>query len=148
MAWFRIALTEEQQRIVNQQRDSHPLPHVRRKMLSLWLLHHGLSRHQAAAIVGIGRATVQRYVAAFRQGGLDGLRRWDVSGPVSALADHEARIRDSLEQKPVRTIAEACARIEEVTGLSRKPSQVRKFLKGMGLSWQRVRAIPVPPEKS
>ena len=47
----------------------------------------------------------------------------------------------------MRTIAEACQRIEELTGLKRKPTQVRQFLKKTGLKWQMVRALPVPPKK-
>jgi transposase len=148
MGWLRILLTPEQQEIVNAERDSHPDEHVRRKMLILWLLHCGLTRVKAAAVAGVGRATVERYVAAFRDGGLDGLRRWGVTGPVSALTAHRTLLRESLARQPARTIAEVCARVEQLTGLHRKPTQVRKFLKGMGLKWQRVRAIPVPPKKS
>jgi transposase len=148
MGWFRINLTAEEQRLVNAERDSHPLEHVRRKMLVLWLLHCGLTRAKAAAITGLGRATVQRYVAAFREGGLDGLRHWGVTGPVSDLAAHRERLAESLKEQPVRSIAEACDRVEQLTGLRRRPTQVRKFLKGLGLKWQRVRAVPVPPKKS
>ena len=61
MAWFRVQLTEEEQRIVNEERASHPNLRVREKMLVLWLLHSGLTRQKAAEIVGVGRATVQRY---------------------------------------------------------------------------------------
>ena len=148
MAWLRIALTEEQQRTVNVERETHPELHVRRKMLVLWLLHCGVTREWAAEIAGLGRATVQRYVAAFREGGLEGLRRWDIARPVSDLAGHEQVIRASLERAPVRTIAEAAERIEQLTGLRRGPTQVRTFLKGLGLAWRRVRAIPVPPKKT
>ena len=148
MSWYRVPLTEEQQRVVNAERDVHPAEHVRRKMLVLWLLHHGLTRAKAAAVTGSGRATVQRYVAAFRDGGLEGLRRWDVQGPVSDLAGYAQQLRAAFEKQPVATIAEACARVERVTGLRREPTQVRKFLKGLGLKWQRVRAVPVPPKKT
>ncbi len=148
MGWYRVQLTEEQQRVVNAERDAHPHEHVRRKMLVLWLLHHGLTRAKAAAVTGTGRATVQPYVAAFRDGGLEGLRRWDVQGPVSDLADYTQQIRASFEGQPAATIAEACERVECVTGLRREPTQVRKFLKGLGLKWQRVRALPVPPKKT
>jgi transposase len=147
MAWLRIELSEEQQRVVNAERDSHPCEHVRRKMLVLWLLHNGLTREKVAEIAGLGRATVQRYVAAFREGGLDGLRAWGVTGPVSDLAAHAEHIKAEFTNKPVRCTAEACQRIEQLTGIRRQPTQVRKFLKGLGLSWQRVRAIPVPPKK-
>lgn len=147
MAWFLIALTDEEQRIVNTERDSHPDEHVRRKMLVLWLLHHGDTRERAATITGQGRATVQRYVRAYKDGGLDGLRRWGVTGPVSDLAAHADAIRQALTDQPVRTIAEAAERIEQLTGIRRKPTQTRVFLAGLGFTYKRVRAIPIPPKK-
>src|SRR5262249_43399050 len=117
-------------------------------MLVLWSLHCGLTRQKAAELAGVGRATVQRYLAAFRDGGLDGLRRWGVKGPVSGLAAYEDLIRESFTEAPVCTIAEACDRLHELTGLRRRPTQVRKFLAGLGLKWRRTRAIPVPPKKT
>jgi transposase len=148
MAWLRIRLTEEQQQIVNEERSRHPDLSVREKMLVLWLLHNGLTRVNAAKIVGVGRATVQRYVAAFREGGLEGLRKWNPNRPVSEMAAYRELIRASFEKEPVRTVAEACERIFQLTGLRRGPTQVRKFLKDMGLKFLRVRPIPVPPKKT
>ena len=148
MTWFRVQLTEEQQRIVNEERTSHPDLRVREKMLVLWLLHCGTTRQKAAEIVGLGRATVHRYVVAFREAGLDGLRRCHYQGPVSEMAAYRELIRESFEKQPARTMAEACERIFQLTGLRRGPSQVRKFLKDMGLKFHRVRPIPVPPKKT
>ena len=148
MAWLRVRLTEEEQRLVNEERTSHPNERIRERMLVLWLLHSGVTRQKAAEIVGVGRATVQRYVAAYRDGGLDGLRRWDPNRPESEMAAYRALIRESFEKQPVPTVAEACERIFQLTGLRRGPSQVRKFLKGLGLKFQRVRVIPIPPKKT
>lgn len=148
MAWLRVALTEEEQQAVKEERESHPEPHVRRKMLVLWSLHCGLKREQAAKLAGVARSTVERYVAAYREDGLAGLRRCGGQGPVSDLAAYRDVIRTSFERQPVSTIAEACVRIEQLTGLRRGLSQVRKFLKTLGLKWQRMRAIPVPPKKT
>jgi len=147
MAWLRVQLTEEQHRIVHEERTSHPNPRIREKMLVIWLLHNGITRGKAAEIVGVGRATVQRYVAAFREGSLDGLRQWSPNRPASEMAAYGELIRESFEEQPAHTMAEACERIFQLTGLRRGPSQVRKFLKEMGLKWRRVRAIPVPPKK-
>jgi transposase len=145
---FLIALTEDERRVVNAERDSHPEAHIRRKMLVVWLLHCGLTRTKAAEIAGLSRATVQRYVAAYRDGGLDGLRLWGVRGPVSDLVAHTTAIREALTNQPVRTAAEAAERIERRTGLRRKPTQVRKFLKAeLGYRWRCVRAVPCPPQK-
>jgi hypothetical protein len=34
MAWFRVGLPEDEQRLINEERESHPEPHVRCKSLS------------------------------------------------------------------------------------------------------------------
>jgi transposase len=117
-------------------------------MLVLWLLHNGVKRQDAAKIVGASRATVQRYVAAFREGGLDGLRQWNPNRPVSEMAAYRDLIRESFEKQPACTVAEVGERIFQLTGLRRSPSQVRKFVTDMGLKFQRVRPIPVPPKKT
>ena len=148
MAWLRIHLTAEEQHVVNEERTSHPNPRIREKMLVVWLLHNGVARQKAADIVGVGRATVQRYVAAFREGGLNGLRQWNPNRPVSEMAAYRDLIRESFEKQPVSTVAEAGERIFQLTGLRRGPTQVRTFLRDLGLKWQRVRAIPVPPKKT
>src|SRR5262245_14550037 len=148
MAWFRVRLTEDQQRIVNEERVAHPSLRVREKMLVLWLLHCGATREKAAQIAGVSRATVQRYVAAFRAGGLEGLRQHNHHRPLSEMAAYRELIYASFEKQPARTVAEACERIYQLTGLRRGPSQVRKFLKDLGVKFQRVRMIPVPPKKT
>jgi transposase len=146
MARIPIQLSESEQATVASERYLHPVLHVRRKMLVLWSVHAGLTHVQAGKVASVGRATVQRYLAAYRAGGLDGLRHWGVVGPVSELASHAEAIKASLTETPVRTIAEAADRIEQLTGLSRRLTQTRVFLKDLGFQWQRTRAVPVPPK--
>src|SRR5664279_6313498 len=104
MAWLRVRLTEEEQHIVNEERTSHPHERIRERMLVICLLHNGVTRQKAAEIVGVGRATVQRYVAAFREGGLNGLRQWNPNRPVSEMAAYRELIRESFEKQPAHTI--------------------------------------------
>ena len=145
MAWFRVQRTSAEQGVVQEERESHPNRHVRQRMLALWLPHCGLTREKAATILGVGRISVQGWVAAYRQGGLDGLRRWEVEGPQSERVAYPDLIRASLAKEPVRTVAEARDRIQKLTGLRRGLSQTRTFLKGLGLKWQRVPGGPGGP---
>lgn len=148
MGWLRVVLTDDEQRIIQSERDSHPSVCVRRRLLVVWSLHCGLKREQAAQLSGLAVSSVQRIVSLYREGGLETLLRHEQGYvPTSELARHTDVIRQSLEQQPVRTIAEACQRIQDLTGLERRPTQVRHFLKSIGLKWQRVRVIPVPPKK-
>lgn len=96
-------------------------------MLVLWLLHDGVIRQKAAEIAGVGRAAVQRFVAAFRDGGLDELRRWEPNRPESEMA----AFRESFEKQPARSVAEAGVRIFQLTCLRRGPSRVREFVKDL-----------------
>lgn len=149
MGWLRIALTPEEQRIVQRERESHANACVRRRLWVVWLLHCGETREQTARILGLAVSTVQRVVRNYRCGGLEALRKTrHPYRPRSELEDYRDVLRQEFEQRPARTIAEACQRIKDLTGVDRKPTQVRRFLKQMGLKWQRVRAIPVPPKKT
>ena len=141
-----IRLSDSERPVVAAERCSHPDLHVRRKMLVLWAVHAGITQAQAGEVAGVSRATVCRYLEAYRAGGLDGLRAWDVVGPVSELAGHAPAIKASLEQSPVRTVAEAADRIRQLTGLERGLTQTRVFLGDLGFRWQRTRALPVPPK--
>jgi transposase len=149
MNWLRISLTEDEQRVVRSERESFPDPLIRRKLWTLWLLHCGTTREKTAQIVGLARSTIERYVAEFRDAGLEGLRKRDPRyKPTSELSEYTEIIRQAFEERPARTISEACQRVAELTGVIRKPTQIRRFLKGLGLKWQRVRTIPVPPKKT
>ena len=144
--WFRPRLSTTEQAAVLVERDRHPDPVVRTKMSVLWTVHLGYSREESARIAHVGVATAKRYILAYRDGGLDGLRRCDRHLPTSALADHAEVIRQSLTATPVRTVAEAADRIEQLTGLRRGLTQTRTFLAGLGFRWQRTRCVPVPPK--
>ena len=145
--WFRPTLPPDIQAAVLDNRDRHPDPVVRRKMLVLWAVHLGHSREQAARLANVGVATAKRYVIAYRDGGLDGLtRREPQRRSVSDLAAHADAIKKSLTERPVRTAAEAIERIDELTGIRRGLTQTRTFLAGLGFTWQRTRAVPMPPK--
>ena len=143
-----IILPEAEIAIVNTEREAHPNALVRCKMLVLWLTHCDISREQTATAAQLGRATVQRYLAAYREGGLEGLRHCGNTGPISELAAFADIIKNDLTASPIRTAAEARDRMEELTGIRRGLTQTRTFLAGLGFTWQRVRAVPVPPKKT
>jgi transposase len=127
----RIGLTfsEEEQQSLSKERYEHPDPCVQRRMEVLCLISHGLKQKEAARLAGVSESTVDRYVALYRQGGLPALRENKWHKPTSALQDHRESLDESFRRNPVHTVAEACARIKEETGLERRPTQVRRFLK-------------------
>jgi transposase len=126
----KLSLSEAEQQVLCRERFEHPHPRVQQRMEVLWLISQGLVYPEAARLAGVSEATVDRYVASYRQGGLDALRQlnWGKSS-VSELLQHRESLEESFRQNPPHTVAEACQRIKDETGVERKPTQVRAFLK-------------------
>ena len=124
-----LTFTDEDLELLSTERFEHPDPKVQRRMEVLWLISQGLTRSQAAQLARVTRATVERYVLIYRTKGVEGLRHFDWHKPVSELEQHRKSLEESFQKNPPHTVAEAVARIKEETGLERKPTQVRAFLK-------------------
>jgi transposase len=125
----RLIFTEDERQALHKERFEHPHPRVQQRMEVLWLISQGIVYSEAARLGGVAEATVDRYVAVYRQGGLEALRELKWGSGVSELLDHRESLEESFRRNPPHTIAEACQRIKDETGLERKPTQVRAFLK-------------------
>jgi transposase len=127
----------------------HPDPRVQRRMEILWLKSKNQTHGDIADLARVSRATVQRTLRIYAAEGLDGVRSFGWKGQPSALTPHTATIEEDFRQHPPHTAHEAARRIEELTGVRRKVSRVRKFLKSdLGMKCLKVAPIPVPPKKT
>jgi transposase len=125
----RLLFSAAVQQALHQERFQHPHPRVQQRMEVLWLISQGVTYAQAARLGQVSEATVDRYVAVYRQGGLEALRQFQWRKPTSDLLEHRHSLEESFRQNPPHTVAEACQRIKDETGLERRPTQVRAFLK-------------------
>ena len=125
----RFTFSQEDQQALHQERFEHPHPRVQQRMEVLWLISQGLVYAQVARLAGVSEATVDRYVAVYRQGGLEALREFQWGNSAGELLQHRDSLEQSFRQNPPHTVAEACQRIKDETGIARGPTQVRAFLK-------------------
>src|SRR5262245_23833473 len=103
----RLAFSEEEQQALHRERFEHPHPRVRQRMEVRWLISQGLVYPEAARLAGVSEATVDRYVARYRQGGLAALRELHGGNATSSLVAHRESLEKSFQQNPPRTVAEA-----------------------------------------
>lgn len=145
----RFEFTEEQRQTIARERFYHLDPAVQRRMEILWLKLHGETHERIAVLTDTSRRTVQRVLDLFWNGGLEAVRQFHWHRPTSELTAHASTLEEEFRQRPPHTVAEACQRIEELTGVVRGREQVRLFLKQqLGLHWRKVAAVPVPPKQS
>ena len=145
MAWLRIQLTEEEQRVVDENDPSIPTRESGRRCSCSGCYITAYAQN-AAKIVGASHHSFSGTSPRFG-GRIGGLRQWNPNRPVSEMAAYRDMIRESFEKQPVCTVAEACECIFQLTGLRRSPSQVRKFLKDMGLKSCGFARSPCRPKK-
>jgi transposase len=124
------------------ERYHHPHPRVQQKMEALDLKSHNLSHSLIAQLVGVCETTLRTYFHEYQQGGVERLKQLNFYQPQSALAAHAASLEERFHAHPVATVAEAPAVIEQHTGIKRSPTQVRQFLRRLGLQRRKVGVIP------
>jgi transposase len=139
---LHITFTEAEQHIFNYERYHPPDPHIQRKMEVLWLKSHGLNTDQVAQLADVCPNTVRAYLKEYQAGGLDQVKANNAYRPESELAAHRPTLEAYFRQHPPATIKEAAAKIKELTGIERKETQVRVFLKGLGMTCRKVGMLP------
>ena len=139
---IKIQFTEEAIAELRYQRFNHPHPRVQRKMEALLLKSDGLPHRQITRILGISENTLRQYLREYEEGGIEALKTLHFRKPQSELAEHRQSLEAYFAEHPPATVNEAAARIEEITGIRRGPTQVRKFLESLGLRPRKIGMIP------
>lgn len=139
---IKIKFTPKEVQTLNYERYNHPHPRVQRKMEVLWLKSHGLSHQEICELAGISSRTLQRYLHAYQEGGIEKLREITFYKPQSELLQHVGTIEAYFRENPPATIKEAMAKIEELTGIKRSVKRIREFLKSIGIKRRKVSMIP------
>jgi transposase len=139
---IRIEFTAEMIAELKYQRYHHPHPRVQQKMEVLYLKSQGLAHQDIRQICGITKTTLTTYLKQYIEGGVARLQRLDYQGQPSLLNQHTESLESCFQAHPPKTITEAQARIKEMTGIERSPTQVRAFLQRMGMQRRKVGFVP------
>ena len=124
------SISPEDLEAIRRDRFRHPRPRVQSKLEVLWLKGRGLPHVEIAAPAGPSVRSVRRFLAEYRQGGLDRVRALNWRGKPNELAPHRESLEAHSLEHPPRSVPEAQAAVERDAGVRRGPTQVRAFLKG------------------
>ena len=125
------------------ERYHHPHPQVQRKMEVLYLKSQGLAHQEIRRLSGItSKTTLVKYFRQYQAGGIEALKALHYKGQPSQLNEHIPSLKAYFEAHPPRNTAEAQAVIERLTGIKRSPTQIKAFLKRMGMRTRKVGYLP------
>jgi len=138
----QLEFTEQDKAALRYERFHHPHPHVQLKMDTILLRSEGIDIQTICRIADISRSTFYNYLSEYKQGGIDALKVVKFHKPTSELEAHKTTIENYFRANPPATIKEAAAKIKELTGIERKETQVRVFLKKLGMKCRKIGMIP------
>lgn len=140
---IQLEFSDQDIETLNYERYHHPHPQVQRKMEALYLKSQGLSHQEIRRLCRIrSKTTLVSYLRTYKTGGIEALKRLDYKGQPSELNEHIDSLKAYFEAHPPRTSAAAGADIERLTGIKRSPSQIKAFLKRIGLKPRKVGYVP------
>ena len=139
---IRISFTQEEVKRLRNERFEHPHPCVQRKMDVLLLKSQGLPHQKITAIADIAENTLRDYLREYQAGGIEGLKELHFRGPQSVLEEHRGMLEAHFLEHPPAGVKEAAAEIERLTGIRRGLTQVRQFLRSLGLRHLKVGSLP------
>jgi transposase len=139
---LRLAFSEADKQALHYERYHHPHPRVQQRMEALWLKSQSLPHHQIAQLCAISANTLRSYLKLYHTGGVEALKHLNFHCPQSLLSAHQDTIEAQGRAHPPQTINEAVAMLETLTGIRRSPTQVRLFLKHLGLQRRKVGVLP------
>lgn len=134
--------TPEQVAELHYMRFHHPCPAVQRRAEIVLLTIHHLAYGKIAKIFDVCPNTVTNTLAMFESGGIARLARWrgdDTDGELSAF---DSLMHEHWREHPPSTIKEAAAQLEEITGVKRRPTAVRAFMKRLGFKRRKAGSVP------
>ena len=139
---LKIPFSEADINALRYWRFHHPDPRVQVRMEAMYLRSQGVANCEILRLCGISKASFHRYLDAYATGGIEQLKHIEHYRPQSELQTHRLSLEAYFRQYPPATVAEATARIEALSGIARKPTQVRQFLRSLGLKPLKVGMIP------
>jgi len=138
-----INLSKAEIQRLNYERYYYPCPIVQKRMHAVYIkASTNMSNEMIGTLVGLSRDSVGDWINRYEQSGFEALCQFNYGTNKSALDNHSDSILKSLTQRPPMSCCEAKSRIEELTGISRSPSQVRAFMKRHKLRYLKTGHVP------
>jgi transposase len=139
---LQLNLSDAETERLNYERYYYHCPHVQKRIQAVYFKTMGMNNKMIGKLTGLNHEIVGDWIRNYMKGGFEALCQFKYGTNKSKLENYSQSILSSFTQWPPVTAGEAKARIEQLTGISRSPSQVRAFMNRHGLRHLQTGHIP------
>ena len=137
-----IEFTEEAIKQLFKERYEHPHPRVQQRLEALYLKSQGIAHGKICQILNISARSFVNWLYIYKSEGIKGLKKLNWKGSQGSLSSHKQTLEDYFRENPPSSVREACQKIKELTGIERRETSVRCFLKSIGMSFRKTGLVP------
>ena len=138
-----LNLDEAEIHQLNYERFHYPCPVVQKRMHAVYLKSVFTFEHKEIAdLLDRHPNTITQDIKRYISKGIEGLKQVNYGTNKSKLAEHENSIKEIFEADPPASVKEAKQRIMDLTGIERSPTQIRVFMKRIGMKFIKTGHIP------
>ena len=112
------------------------------KLLVIRMHHEGAKHGFIAKVLNLHANTITNHLKEYSEGGLAGTLEDRYYRPSSSLEPFLECLKCSFRATPVADAKHAVARIQSLTGIRLSESQVRRFMKSLGMRIRKACSIP------
>jgi transposase len=138
---LNIAFSQEDVERLFLERYTYPHPRVQRRLEAMYLKSQGVSHGEIMQLVKVSTAGLTRWIRAYRDGGIDALKKVQWKGREGSLTKYRSTLGEYFQKHPPISVKDACAKIEELTGIRRSATPVCNLLKSMGMSFRKSKRL-------
>lgn len=139
---IKVQVKSEDISVLAQGRYEYPHPRVIQRMEALILKSKGFTNEQICQTLDIYPNTLRKAFRMYMERGISQLKELHFYHSQSDLKAYSGLIEDYFKKNPPRSISEAAEKIRELTGIERKETRVRKFLKDLNFKFIKVGSVP------
>ena len=139
---IEINLSVNECAVLRELHQNHIHPVIRQRAHVILLRSGKIPNDQISIISGLSETTIINYAHQYLDKGSSWVTALNFRKPVSQLQSFDAEILAYFEINPVSTIAQACKEVAKFTGITVKKTQMRAYLKKLGIKWRKVGGIP------
>jgi len=137
-----IQFSVDEIQVLERERYTYPHPRIQEKIEAIYLKSMGMAHGEICRLCHISRPTLAKYLHSYQSDGIDGLKRWYYTGRTSKLAIHSDSLEAHFKKHPPATSTQAVEEIEKMTGIRRSPTQVREFMRRIGMRFRKTGFVP------
>lgn len=137
-----IQFSKDEIKTLKDERYRHPHPRIQEKMEALYLKSMGVAHGEICRLCDISRPTLAKFLHSYQVGGIEGLRQWEYAGQASKLNKHSGSLEAHFRKHPPASSNQAVEEIEKLTGIRRSPTQVREYMRRIGMRCRKTGFVP------